>query len=75
MAQIRKAPVATVLTKVLAQKKLPPAYFDLSVEERKEVCRKLPGDLPFMPDEILCSERLEARLHHLLSPRAVTKAA
>lgn len=75
MAPIRKNPVAVVLAKVLIQKTLIPAYFDLSIEERKEVCKKLPGDLPFMPDEILCAERLEARLQHLTSRGAVTRAA
>ena len=75
MAPIRKNPVAVVLARVLLQKTLPPAYFDLSIEERKEVCKKLPGDMPLMPDEILCAERLEARLQHLTSRGTVAKAA
>ena len=74
MAPIRKNPVAAVLAKVLIQRTLHPAYFDLSIEERKEICKELPGDLPLMPDEILCAERLEARLQHLISRGAVTKA-
>ena len=77
MAQmIRKAAVAAALPKVLALKGFPPAYFDLSVEERQELCRALPGDFPFLKDEVLGAERLERRLGYLMGNLgAVTKAS
>ena len=73
---VRKAAVDAVFPKVVALKDFPPAYFDLSVEERQEVCRNLPADLPFIKNEILCAERLERRISYLMSNLgAVAKAS
>ncbi len=54
-----------ILIHVAAYQEFPAAYHRLPLEDRKLLCRELPGSQAFLEAEILTAVRLERRLTYL----------